>query len=170
MITAHIFQKQIQSNSAEAFSLSSKSFFGEKSGDVVIYLPVEALYLMEQKKLEISDGKNNISFHKAVEKLKKIDKRLNLTYLAYKDMRKKGYILKTGLKFGGDFRVYKKGDHPGKAHSPWILVCEKESDKMKWIDFSAKSRVANSTRKKLLIALIDQENSPNYYEVSWTRL
>lgn len=170
MITARLYNNQVQSNSVEAYSLCAKSLFGEKDDELVIYMPCEALYLMQEKKLSLVKGKKNLSYSEALKELRKIDKKVSLTYPVYRDLRKKGYILKTGLKFGGDFRVYKAGEKPGKTHSAWIVSCQKENEKVMWSDFSAKSRVANSTRKKLLLALVDQENSPNYYEISWTRI
>jgi tRNA-intron endonuclease len=40
---------------------------------------------------------------------------------------------------------------------------------MTWHDFSAKNRVAHSTNKTLLIAIVDEESDVSYYEVKWTR-
>ena len=39
----------------------------------------------------------------------------------FKDLRKKGYIVKTALKFGADFRVYEKGVKPGEDHAKWVV-------------------------------------------------
>jgi tRNA-intron endonuclease len=40
---------------------------------------------------------------------------------------------------------------------------------MTWHDFSAKNRIAHSTKKNLLIAIVDEEGDVSYYEVSWKR-
>ena len=84
-------------------------------------------------------------------------------------MRKKSYIVKTALKFGAEFRVYNKGIHPGQDHAPWLLQTFSDSEKINWQDFSAKNRVAHSTKKKLLIAIVDEEFSITYYEISWVK-
>lgn len=169
MITARLVSGQVQSNSSEAFALSEKSCFGERDQDVIIYMPVEALFLIKQKKLLIEKNGKPLSYEKAFSSLKRIDSKINVRLPVFNDLRKKGLILKTGLKFGGDFRVYDKGTRPSNAHARWILVCEKDSNKINWSDFSSKNRVANSTHKKVLFALVDQENNPNYYEISWLR-
>jgi tRNA-intron endonuclease len=169
MIIARLISGQVQSNSSEAFSLWEKSCFGEKDQDVVVYMPVEALFLMKQKKLSIEKNKKIMSYDQAYSALKKIDSRLGVRLPVFNDLRKKGFMLKTGLKFGGDFRVYDKGTKPSTAHARWVLVCEKDSDKINWSDFSSKNRVAHSTHKKVIFALVDQENNPNYYEMSWLR-
>ena len=85
-----------------------------------------------------------------------IDKKMYTKFIAYKDLRKKGYILKTALKYGADFRVYERGIRPGEEHARWIL-------------FAAKNRIAHSTKKNLLIAIIDEEDDVSYYEVSWRK-
>ena len=84
-------------------------------------------------------------------------------------MRSKGYIVKTALKFGAEFRVYDKGIKQGQDHAKWILYASKESDNLNWHDFSAKTRVAHSTKKNLLIAIVDDESDVTYYEISWIR-
>ena len=84
-------------------------------------------------------------------------------------MRKKGYILKTALKFGADFRVYERGIKPGEDHARWILFIVKESEPLSWHDFAAKNRIAHSTKKNLLIAIVDEEDDVSYYEVSWRK-
>ena len=89
--------------------------------------------------------------------------------MVFKDLRGRGYILKTALKFGGDFRVYERNQKPGEEHAKWILYCIKESDVLRWQDFAAKNRVAHSTKKKLLVAIVDEENDITYYEVKWLR-
>lgn len=170
MITVHLISGQLQSNSAEAFALTDKSCFGERDGDSVVYMPVEALFLLKQKKLQIQKNGKVLTYEQAFTALKRIDSKLSVRLPVFSDMRKKGFMLKTGLKFGGDFRVYDKGTRPGKAHARWILLCQKDSSKLEWSDFSSKSRVAHSTNKKVLLALVDQENNPNYYEIAWMRL
>lgn len=170
MITARILSGQVQSNSKEAFGLLDKSRFGEKDGDLVLYMPVEALFLIKSKKMVLEKKDKNLSYDQSLIELKKLDSKLELKFPVFSNMRKKGFMLKTGLKFGGDFRVYDRGTNPNSAHARWILVCQKDSAKIDWTEFSSKNRVAHSTNKKVLLALVDQENNPNYYEVSWMRL
>ena len=73
------------------------------------------------------------------------------------------------MKFGAEFRVYDKGIKPGQDHARWILYPVKESEILTWHDFSAKNRVAHSTRKNLLIGIVDEERDITYYEISWIK-
>lgn len=169
MIEAYFMGQLIFSNEPEAFSLYEKSSFGEKIGEKIQYTISEALYLIEKKKLEVLQKNKKISFSQMLEKARKIDKNIQIKYPVFKDLREKGYIVKTALKFGADFRVYDKGIKPGKDHARWILYPVHESASLSWNEFSAKNRIAHSTKKNLLIAIVDDEGDITYYEVSWTR-
>ena len=168
-IKAKITGQGIYSNSESAFSLYESSRFGEKKENKVKYSSVEALYLVEKGKLEVYSGNKKLDFEQLMRKLKKQDKKIEINYLVFKDMRNRGYIVKTALKFGAEFRVYNKGKKPGEDHAKWILYPVLESQTMTWHEFSAKNRVAHSTKKNLLIGIIDEEGDISYYEISWTK-
>lgn len=161
--------ESIYSNKKEAFSLYQQSRFGEQKEGKIYYSIFEALYLAEKAKLQLSEGKKKISFENLMKEAKKLDSRILTKYIVFKDMRNRGYVVKTALKFGAEFRVYDKGTKPGEAHARWILYPVRESDNLTWHDFSAKNRVAHSTKKNLLIGIVDDENDVTYYSVSWVK-
>jgi tRNA-intron endonuclease len=159
--------ENIYSNKKDAFSLFEQSRFGESKDGKIFYSIPEALYLLEKGKIEITEDNKKVNFEKLLKKTK--DKRIRTKYIVFKDMRDRGYVVKTALKFGAEFRVYDKGIHPGQDHAKWILFPVKESDSLTWQDFSAKNRVAHSTKKNLLIGIVDEENDVTYYEISWVK-
>ncbi len=169
MITSHYTTNKIHSTSPEAFSLYEKSRLGEKKNNKIEYSLLEALYLISQNKMSLVANKKNLAEEEFIKKARKADKRIEIKFPVYKDMRNKGYILKTALKFGADFRVYKKGVKPGEDHSLWILYAVKESESHSWYDFAAKNRVAHSTKKNLLIGIVDDEDDVTYYEIRWMK-
>jgi tRNA-intron endonuclease len=128
-IRAYLVGESIYSNDSEAFSLLKKSYFGSSIGEKVQYSLPEALFLMEKGKMEIFSRTEKIPKNKLMDKLQKIDKKINIKYLVFKDLREKGYIVKTALKFGAEFRVYGKGAKPGKKHAKWVVFTEHESGK-----------------------------------------
>lgn len=169
-IQAHLISEKIYSNSNEAFSLFEKQRFGEKQGEKIVYMFSEAVYLVEKGKMEILDKKDKkLSEKKIFKLLQKIDKKFKTKYFAFRDLREKGHIVKTALKFGAEFRVYEKGQEVGKQHSKWILYPVSEHEQLTWHDFSAKNRIAHSTKKNLLIAIVDDEGDVSYYEVNWKK-
>ncbi len=170
MIKSYFVGEKVVSSSTEAFSLYEKSRFGEKKVNKVEYSAVEVLHLVSQGKMEVYSGNDILGEDFLLRKFKKKDKRIETKIEVFSDLRKKGYVVKTALKFGAEFRVYEKGVRPGEDHARWIVYGVKESEQMNWHDFAAKSRVAHSTRKKLLLGVVDEEGDVTYYEVGWTRV
>jgi len=149
--------------------LYDKSCIGELKEGKFKYSLVEALFLIESKKMEIQIRKKDITFEEFIKKAQKIDNNFWIKYVVYRDMRSRGYVVKTALKFGADFRVYDKGIKPGEDHAKWIVFPVHESSTLTWHDFSAKNRVSHSTRKNLLIGVVDDEDDVTFYEISWKK-
>lgn len=170
-IKATFISEKIFSNSKEAFTLFESQRFGERTGEKIFYTLQEALFLVETKKMEISDLKDKtITEKELIKKFAKIDKKFKTKYFVFRDLRQKGFIVKTALKFGAEFRVYEKGKSIGEDHARWILFPVSQNEQLTWQDFSAKNRIAHSTNKKLLIAVVDEENEVSYYEVNWLKI
>lgn len=170
MIQAQFTGNSVFSNSSEAFSLFEKSRFGERVGERVEYSFVEALYLIKEGKLQVFGGRKEFGFDELIKKMGRTDKRIEVKYQVYSDLRKKGFIVKTALKFGADFRVYERGVKPGEEHAYWLLHAARENEQLRWHEFAAKSRVAHSTRKKLLLGIVDEEGDVSYYQCDWIRM
>jgi tRNA-intron endonuclease len=159
----------VSSNSSEAYQLMRKSSFGEITGEKIQYSLVESLFLVKSGKMEVFMQNKKLNKEDLVKKFLRLDKKFQLKYSVFGDLRKKGYVVKTALKFGADFRVYDKGSKPGKKHAKWLVFVERESNKLTWHEFAAKNRVAHSTKKKLLLAIVDEESDVSYYEVGWIK-
>ncbi len=160
---------RVFSNAKEAFSVYEQSRFGESKDGKVYYSLVEALYLLEKGSMSVYCGKKRLSINSFMQDAQKLEKNFHTRYCVFKDMRSRGYIVKTALKFGADFRVYGRGIKPGEEHAKWILYPVYESTGLTWHEFAAKNRVAHSTRKKLLIGIVDDENDVTYYEIAWKK-
>lgn len=161
--------ERVFSNASEAFTLYDTSRFGEPQEGKIYYSLAEALYLLEKEKLHVYAGKKKLGFNAFMQEAQKLEKNFHTRFVVHRDMRNRGYIVKTALKFGADFRVYERGIKPGEEHAKWILYPVFESSGLTWHEFAAKNRVAHSTHKKLLIAVVDEENDVTYYEVAWRR-
>jgi len=168
-IQAQIVGEIISSNASEAHALYKKSCFGEPSGGKIQYSLSETLFLVEKGKMEIFSRNKKIPKEEVINKFRRIDKKIQIKYFVFKDLRERGYIVKTALKFGADFRVYDKGSRPGKKQANWIVFTGHESKRLTWHEFSAKNRVAHSTKKNILLEIVDEEGDISYYEVKWIR-
>lgn len=169
MITGLLQTNRVTSASQEAFTLHHKAQWGERKSQHVEYTFIEALALMKVKKLDVYKGKNRLTETELFKKAKRQDKHIETKLAVFADLRHKGYVVKTALKFGAEFRVYDKGARQGKEHAAWLLFPVKESESLKWYDFVAKNRVATSTNKKLLLAILDDAGDITYYQIGWIR-
>lgn len=154
----------------ESRLLYDQSRFGEPVEGKFLYSLCEALYLFEKKRMMLVDTqKKKVSHDAFLQRAKKFEKNFWIRYCAYKDMRSRGYIVKTALKFGADFRVYDRGVKPGDDHAKWIMYPLHEGEGMTLYEFSAKNRVAHSTKKQLLLAIVDDEADVSYWQIMWVR-
>ncbi|MDD5177964.1 MAG: tRNA-intron lyase [Candidatus Nanoarchaeia archaeon] len=171
MINAVFSRERVFADNNElANQMYEKSRFGELKDKKVHYSLSEALFLIQQQKMKVLDSKDKeIKENEFIKKAQKIEPNFWIRYCVFKDLRERGYIVKTALKFGADFRVYDKGVSPGEDHAKWIVYPIAEADTLTWYEFSAKNRVAHSTKKALLLGIVDEEDSVTYYEVNWVR-
>ncbi len=149
--------------------LWSKSFFGSLEKTSVSLSVFEAMYLFEESKLEIEGSKGLFSKSSFALKASRIDRNFVCKYTVFRDLRSKGYSLRSALKYGADFLVYDKGENPSSAHSKWLLFVFKESGRYDWRSWAASNRLAHSVRKKSLISVVDDNGDAVYYEVSWLK-
>ena len=164
-------ERVITEASDEARELYDQSRYGTLLEDGKVQLSLlEASYLIEKKRVEVLDGRNKpISFEGFLKKAQKIGSNFWIRYCVFKDIRNRGYIIKTALKFGADFRVYDRGVKPGEDHAKWIIYPVHEGESLTWYEFAAKNRVAHSTKKRLMIGIVDDEGDVTYYEIRWVR-
>jgi len=150
-------------------------FYDERNDELILSL-TEGLYLLEKGVLKILLNNRELTKEELIEYAKKVEPKFVEKYLVYKQLRDKGYTIGTALKFGADFRVYEKGVLPKRGqrsereHSKWVLYPVREEDKFTLYEFTAKNRVAHSTRKKLLIGIVKKDNSIRFFEFSWKKL
>ena len=169
--TNFVGERVITENTDLARELYNQSRFGDILDDKRVQLSLcEALYLLDKGKIVILDGRNKeIDSEKFMKKASKLEENFWPRYCVLRDFRNRGYIIKTALKFGADYRVYDRGVKPGEDHAKWIVYPVREAETLTWYEFSSKNRVAHSTRKRLLVGAVDEEGDVTYWEIKWTR-
>lgn len=150
-------------------SFYDKGGFGTLKKERLELSMIEALYLLEGEKIDIYSGSRKLSVAGFIRKAKKRDKRFTVRYAVYKNIRSRGYVTKTALKYGADFLVYPRGKKPWEGHSKLALFCVHESEDFDWRKFAALNRVSHSVKKDLLIGIVDDMEDVTYYTVSWTK-
>lgn len=145
--------------------------YGKVSGKNLELSFVEALYLLKNKKISLKKNGRKISFNRFMTSGLRLDERLHERFIVYEDLRERGLIVKTGFKFGCDFRVYRRGvsvkngpKSPGE-HTRWIVSVAPEEYTCSFPELSRAVRLAHSIRARMLWAVVDSENNVTYYEI-----
>ncbi|MFH1850548.1 MAG: tRNA-intron lyase [archaeon] len=166
-----IKEQVVTESSDEARLFYEKSRFGSiiEGGKVQLSL-LEALYLVDKGRLRIFDyRKKEMKQDRFIRRAARTETNFRVRYCVFKDMRNRGYIVKTALKFGADFRVYDRGVKPGEDHARWVVYPVHEGSTLTWYEFAAKNRVAHSTKKRLMMGVVDDEGDVSYWEIRWIR-
>jgi len=145
--------------------------FGEMFDGKVLLSPEETLFLLEKRKslvVEDEKGKKQ-NFKDLMKKFTQQDKDFPRKYLVFRDLRARGFVVKTGFKFGTHYRVYGRGVRPSQAHALWLVHCLPEEHKCDFHELSGAVRLAQNVRKKLIYALVDKEGDIAYYRIEWFR-
>jgi len=136
---------------------------------------VEAMLLLERGKIEIvKTKKKKMPSKEFYEYCLKIDPRFHTRYVVYKDLRERGLPVRTGFKFGCDFRVYERGVTPVKKgpkapheHTKWIVFSVGEDYNCSFQELSRAVRLAHNIRANMLWAVVDNESDVTYYSVTY---
>ncbi len=140
--------------------------FGERTAHEFVLDLKEALYLLGKKKITVKDKKGKKLSKKALlEHAAKKEKNFYTKFLVFRDLRDRGFCVKTGFKFGFDFRVYPRGKKPGQAHTQWVIHVATQGERIGMPGLSRMVRLAGNIRTLMLIAIVDSENDINYYSV-----
>jgi tRNA-intron endonuclease len=86
----------------------------------------------------------------------------------YRDLRARGYLIRTGFKYGSHFRVYSSGSI--EEHSDLLVHCVKPGDEFTWEQLARAIRLSHSVRKRMLFAFLFREEAVSYLELNWTRI
>lgn len=155
----------------DGFKLYDESGFGKPFEDRLELSLIEACYLLERKKISIRYNENMMSFKEFYEYCVNKEPEFHQKYVVYKDLREKGYLVKTGFKFGAHFRVYergvklKRGPKEAHEHTKFVVHAISEEDRFSYPELSRAARLAQNIRAKMVWAVVDSENDVTYYEI-----
>jgi len=137
--------------------LFEKEFFGKPFGPGLQLSIIEALYLLEKGTIKIESlDKKQIKKNEFIKNISSIKSAIKSRLFVFKDLKRRGLIVKTGFKFGADFRAYTK--MPEKTHAEYLIYVVKEDFESDWLNISRSVRLAHSVNKEILFALISKKN------------
>ena len=146
-----VFDKKISEK------LHKSEFFGKPLAEGLQLSSIESLYLAENGilTLKLADGCKRLSPKEFTDFIKKHQADIKLKLLVFKDLKKKGLLVKTGFKFGAHFRVYTK--QPDKTHAEYLVHVVDKDFTSSWADISRAIRLAHSVNKEIVFAKTDDK-------------
>ena len=151
--------------------LYDNGFFGKILDNRLELAMAEACILIKRGRLTVTQEGKNMEFSDLFEHACKMDRRFPERFRVYEDLRERGLVVRTGLKFGCDHRVYergvqlKRGPKSAKEHTKWIVYCIPEDYTCSFQELSRSVRLPHNIRAKMLWALVDNEGDITYYQV-----
>lgn len=116
--------------------------------DRMVLSPVEIIHLIEAGTLTLFDGGERVSRDRFFTMVSAQDGEVAEKAAVYHDLRNRGYVPKTGYKFGHHFRVY-SGQ---KIHSEMLVHAIAGGIRLSMSSISRSVRLAHSVKKKMLFA------------------
>jgi len=174
MIEASLVDSQVKIwDEDDADEIHDEKYYGKKmeQGELLLSMS-EALHLVDRDEIVVKDDDEEMSREEAFEKFCSLDEEFAQKFQVYSDLRERGYIVKSGFKFGAHFRVYPRGVNPyvdgpkdNKQHTQWVVHAVSENKTMSFQEMSRAVRLANNIRATMLWGVVDSENGVTYYEV-----
>jgi tRNA-intron endonuclease len=171
MVTGTLFQNKVRIFE-EYDRIHDELYYGKKFEDHLDLALSEAMHLLERDELEIEEDGETLGQDELFDRFSQTDEEFPQKYAVYSDLRERGYILKSGFKFGTHFRVYPRGVNPykegpksQKEHTKWIVHAVPENHQLGYAEMSRAVRLAQNIHATMLWAVVDSEKGVTYYKV-----
>ena len=138
-------------------ALYEQGGFGRREKEGLRLAPQEALYLLHRGKIEIE----GYDFDRLLAVFAEQTNVLR-SYLVYRDIRERGYAVQTGPH---DFRIFRRGQRPGKGESIYLVRVVSERDPIQFTGLIHEVTTAHNMRKQYVLAVVDDEDELTYYEI-----
>ncbi len=172
--SAKITGKQVKIwDEKEAKKIHKQKYYGKYKQEVLELSLCEAYHLVERELIDIVEDEERISDKEVYQRFSELDSEFDHKYAVYKDLRERGYIVKSGFKYGAHFRVYERGVNPyeegpkeNRQHTKWVVNAVPENKTQKFYEMSKSVRLAQNIRSRMLYAVVDNEKDVTYYETT----
>ncbi len=143
---------------AEAIAaLGEHQMFGSRVGERLELSLLEALYLVTEGRLHLTDGRTGkpLSRKAFLTVAGPVEGDLEQRLPVYTSLRKEGLLPKTGFKYGTHFRAYESD--PTTTHARYLVHVVPPDFESSWPELSRAIRVAQGVRKSFLLGIGEGE-------------
>ena len=143
--------------------------YGSRIGDRLEVSLLEAGYLVETGQLVLRSAatRRTVSPERYRALARRLDPRFAERLAAYRALRERRLVVKTGFKYGAHFRAYPR--NPEHAHARYLIQAVPSSHVASWPEVAGGIRVAQGVRKEFLVASVDAEKPVRFLALERVR-
>ncbi|MBI1973824.1 tRNA-intron lyase [Candidatus Micrarchaeota archaeon] len=152
------------SDQTASSELAAKGY-GEMTGKGLLLSREESVLMSENRKefsVRSQSGKK-YAYAELLRHYSGSDNEFAKKYLAFRDLRTRGFCVKPGFRGESHYRVYSRGDKPSSGNAIWLVKCVTEEATFSFPQLEKEIQSASSVRKKVMYAISDKEGDMTYY-------
>ena len=143
--------------------------YGSRVGDRLELSLLEAAYLVASGQLMLRDAKSGraVPLDRLERRARRLDPRFFERLAAYRDLRGRHLVVKTGFKYGAHFRAYPR--NPANAHARYLIQAVPAGHVAAWPEVAGGVRVAQGVRKEFLLAGVNADAKVRFLSLERVR-
>jgi len=126
--------------------------YGSRVGERLELSLLEAAYLCSTGQLTLKEARTGraVPFDRLEARGRRLDPGFAERLAAYRELRTRQLVVKTGFKYGAHFRAYPR--NPEHAHARYLVQAVPDAHRSRWPVVAGGVRVAQGVRKEFLLA------------------
>ena len=162
--------KGVTINDRSSIDALSSRGYGTTENNKLTLAFHEALYLLDKEMLTVDDKKGNkIDFQRLLESYKKKNENAWVSYLVYRDLRSRGYVVREGFGENIAFRIYERGTY-GKDTAPYMIMSTQEGQPLPIEELTKALQLCKNQKKELILTVMNRRGETVYYSVGELRI
>jgi tRNA-intron endonuclease, archaea type len=148
-------EDRVTVHDAEAVDrLGRELAYGSRIGARLELSLIEAAYLAADGQLKLRDATSgrSVPLERLERRARRLDPRFVERLAAYRDLRARRLVVKTGFKYGAHFRAYPR--NPEHSHARYLVQAVPATHVAAWPEVAGGVRVAQGVRKEFLLAAV----------------
>jgi len=143
--------------------------YGSRVGGRLELSLLESTYLAARGQIELRDAKSGrrVPIERLERRARRLDPRFSERLAAYRELRGRRLVVKTGFKYGAHFRAYPR--NPENAHARYLVQALPERHVATWPEVAGSVRVAQGVRKEFLVASVSPHEAVRFLSLERIR-
>lgn len=143
--------------------------YGSRVGHRLELSLIEGSHLITTGQLSLKDGGSgrDLPLEQFQRRVARLDPDFAERTAAYRDLRGRGLVVKTGFKYGAHFRAYPRS--PEHSHARYLVHAVPDAHVAAWPAVAGAIRVAQGVRKEFLLAGVRPDGSVRYLSLERIR-